>query len=150
MKIVSHFSGDKSLIIWDALHRCLGYPFGAFTDVLSTDERRYCLDNGMNPDSNAVYGMFLSLLREPIRFAPDWNVVDGTKTGHNMDDTKDGYHHIIDFLDEGDVCLDTERIFNFEEEQSFMEWKPSNRTLLRVAPGFAVISARKRSGSCPQ
>eukprot|EP01084_Bolivina_argentea_P075173 136295_1 len=82
LKLVSQFSGINSMIVWDIIHICLGYQYGFHSGYYSDIDMKYCIQNGMmsnimvNKFDKFIYNSFVSILREPVYFALDWDIND--------------------------------------------------------------------------
>lgn len=141
MKLVSQFSGNNSLIVWDAMHRCFAYGIG----LLPVDEGGYCKKNDMIEPMSMVYFAF-GILKEPANFYVDWDI--NNEKSDKLDDkyNQNNYYHLLHFHRKN--CLKTEEIYDHKKEQAYFEWKESNRTVMTVTKGLATVSARKIDLSC--
>ena len=143
MQLVSQFSGNNSLIVWDVIHRCLGYSIGMTDDH---NDAVYCINNDLIQSYGTFSYFLFSFLNEPINFAVDWDIFNEESEVLHLPYNQHDYYHLLDFHRKN--CLKTEKIYNHNVEQSYFEWKESNQTILTVTKGLATVSARKIHPNC--
>eukprot|EP01084_Bolivina_argentea_P236615 397805_1 len=159
LQLVSQFSGKNSVIVWDVMHRCLGYAFNLYNRTRRNKISPYCVENNMagrNTKLMEILGQtkLMEYIKEPVNFAVDWDITDQESNVNHFVGDEQNYYNLLDF--HRNNCLQTEKIYNQNDKHVYVEWKQLGQSseiemvqkLMEVTTGFATVSARKTAAFC--